>query len=150
MISAQAVSQHWLTSDSAGPSPTSLTTISPLRLSPRMAPIPIPLPFSNTQPTLRTISKAWLDCYFQASKVLAHFSQLLCDPSSKPSFSSLLVIQPHRSHQSALRATLQTFPTFSQPSTASSPFVQVSHRDDNSEDAPPPKRIHTDHSPTFH
>ena len=103
---------------------------------------------------LRTISEAWLDLdrYLQASEVhlsdaRAHFSQLLRDPSTKPSFNPLPAYQPHRSHQSAPRAPVapsQTFPTFSHPSAAASLPARVRHRDDNADDAPSPKRIRTD------
>ena len=106
---------------------------------------------------LRTISEAWLDLdrYLQASEVhlsdaRAHFSQLLRDPSTKPSFNPLPAYQPHRSNQSASRAPVaasQTFPTFSQPSAAASVPARVRHRDDNTEDVPPPKRIRTDRGP---
>jgi hypothetical protein len=106
---------------------------------------------------LRTISEAWLDldCYLQASEVhlsdaCAQFSQLLRDPSIKPSFNPLLAYQHHRSHQSASRtpvAASQTFPTFSQPSATASLPARVRHRNDNTEDAPPPKRIRTDRGP---
>jgi hypothetical protein len=106
---------------------------------------------------LRTISEAWLDLdrYLQASEVhlsdaRAHFSQLLRDPSTKPSFNPLPAYQPHRSHQSASRAPVaasQTFPTFAQPSAAASLPARVRHRDDNTEDVPPPKRIRTDRGP---
>ena len=107
---------------------------------------------------LRTISETWLDLdrYLQVSEVhlsdaRAHFSQLLRDPSStKPSFNSLPAYQPHRSHHSALRAPVaasQTFPTFSQPSATANLPARVRHRDDNTEDVPPPKRIRTDRGP---
>jgi hypothetical protein len=106
---------------------------------------------------LRTISEVWLDLdrYLQASEVhlsdaRAHFSQLLRDPSTKPSFNPLPAYQPHRSHQSASRAPVaasQTFPTFSQPPAAASLPARVRHRDDNTEDVPPPKRIRTDRGP---
>jgi hypothetical protein len=93
--------------------------------------------------------------YLQASEVhlsdaRAQFSQLLRDPSIKPSFNPLPAYQHHRSHQSASRtpvAASQTFPTFSQPSAAASLPARVRHRDDNTEDAPPPKRIRTDRGP---
>jgi len=75
---------------------------------------------------LRAISKAWLDLnhYLKASEVhlsdaRSHFSQLLWDSSTKPSLNPLPAYQPRCSHQStlcALVATVQTFPTFSQPS----------------------------------
>ena len=106
---------------------------------------------------LRTISDVWLDLdrYLQASEVhlsdaRAFFSQLLRDPSTKPSFNPLPAYQPHRSHQTASRAPVaasQTFPTFSQPSAGASLPARVRHRDDNTEDAPPPKRIRTDRGP---
>jgi hypothetical protein len=44
-------------------------------------------------------------------------------------------------------ATSQTFPTFSQPSPAASLLARVRHRDDTTEDIPPPKRIRTDRGP---
>ena len=105
---------------------------------------------------LRAISEAWLDLdrYLQASEVhladaRSYFSQLLRDPSAKPSFNPLPAYQPHRSHQSSSRAPVaasQTFPTFSQTSATASLPARVRHRDDNAEDAPPPKRIRTDRS----
>ena len=103
---------------------------------------------------LCTISEPWLDLdrYLQASEVhlsdaRAQFSQLLRDPSTRPSFNPLPAYQPYRSHQSASRASFaasQTFPTFSQPSAAASLSARARHRDDNTEDVPPPKRIRTD------
>jgi hypothetical protein len=103
---------------------------------------------------LRAISEAWLDLdrYLQVSEVhlsdaRSYFSQLLRDPSVKPSFNPLPAYQPHRSHQSAPRAPVaaaQTFPNFSQPNTSASLPARVRHRDDNTEDAPPPKRIRTE------
>jgi hypothetical protein len=106
---------------------------------------------------LRTISEPWLDLdrYLQASEVhfsdaRAQFSELLRDPSTKPSFNPLPPYQPHRSHQSASRAPVaasQTFPTSSQPSAAASLSARVRHRGDNTEDVPPPKRIRTDRGP---
>ena len=105
---------------------------------------------------LRTISEAWLDVdrFLQASEVhlsdaRAYFSQLLRDPSTKPSFNPLTAYQPHRPHQSTSRAPVaasQTFPTVSQPSAVSL-TARVRHRDDNTEDVPPPKRIRTDRGP---
>ena len=106
---------------------------------------------------LCSISEAWLglDRYLQTSEVhlsdaRAHFSQLLRDPSTKPSFNPLPAYQPHRSHQSASRAPVaasQTFPTFSQPPAPASLPARVRHRDENTEDVPPPKRIRTDRGP---
>ena len=103
---------------------------------------------------VRTISETWLDLdrYFRAGEVhlsdaRAHFSQLLRDPSAKPSFTPLPAYQPHRSHRSASRvpvAASQTFPNFSQSSASASLPARVRHRDDNTEDAPPPKRIRTE------
>jgi hypothetical protein len=106
---------------------------------------------------LHTISEAWsdLDRYLHTSEVhlsdaRAHFSQLLRDPSTKPSFNPLPPYQPPRSHQSAARAPIaasQTFPTFSQPSATANLPARVRHRDDNTDDVPPPKRIRTDRGP---
>ena len=106
---------------------------------------------------LRTIPEAWLDFdrYLQVSEVhlsdaRAHFSQLLRDPSIKPSFNPLPAYQPHRSHQSASRAPVsasQTFPPYSQASATASLPARVRHRDDNTEDVPPPKRLRTDRGP---
>ena len=110
-----------------------------------------------TESRLRTISEAWLDLdrYFQASEVhlsdaRAHFSQLLRDPFTKPSFNTLPAYQPHPSSLSASHSPVapsQTFPTFSQPSVAASLPDRVRHRDGNTEDVPPPKRIRTDQGP---
>jgi len=106
---------------------------------------------------LRTICEAWLDLdrYLQTSEVhlsdaRTHFSQLIRDPSTKPSLNPLPAYQPHRSHHSTPRpsvAASQTFPTFSQPSATASLPARVRHRDDNTEDVPPPKRIRTDRGP---
>jgi hypothetical protein len=103
---------------------------------------------------LRAISEAWLDLdrYLKASEVhlsdaRSHFSQLLRDSSTKPSFNPLPAYQPRCSHQSTSRAPVaaaQTFPAFSQPSGPASLPARVRHRDDNTEDAPPPKRLRTD------
>jgi hypothetical protein len=102
---------------------------------------------------LRTISEAWfdLDRYLQASEIhlsdaRSHFSQLLRDASTKPSFNPLPAYQPRHSHQLNPRAPAasQTFPNFPQPPPPSSLPARVRHRDDNTEDAPPPKRIRTD------
>ena len=103
---------------------------------------------------VRTISESWLDLdrYFRASEVhlsdaRSHFSQLLRDPSAKPSFNPLPAYQPHRSRRSASRAPVaasQTFPNFSQASASACLPARVRHRDDNTEDAPPPKRIRTE------
>ena len=105
---------------------------------------------------LRAISETWseVESYLQTSEVhsrdaRSYFSQLLRDPSAKPSFSPLPAYQSHRSHQSSSRAPVaasQTFPAFSQPSATASLPARVRHRDDNAEDAPPPKRIRTDRS----
>ena len=103
---------------------------------------------------LRTISEVWIDLdrYLQASDVhlsdaRSHFSQLLRDPSTKPSFNPIPAYQPHRSHQSTSRAPVpasQTVPTFPPPSAPVSISTRVRHREDNTDDIPPPKRIRTD------
>jgi hypothetical protein len=102
---------------------------------------------------LRTISEAWLDLdhYLQASEIhlsdaRSNFSQVLRDASAKPSFNPHPAYQPRRSHQPTPRAPAasQTFPTFSQPLPPSSLPARVRHRDDNTEDAPPSKRLRTD------
>jgi hypothetical protein len=103
---------------------------------------------------LRTMSEVWLDVdrWLQTTEVhfsdaRSYFSQLLRDPSTKPSFNTLLAYQPHRSHQSASRAPVaaaQTFPNFSQPSASASLPARVRHREDNTDDAPPAKRIRTE------
>jgi hypothetical protein len=102
---------------------------------------------------LRTITEAWLDLdrYLQASEIhlsdaRSHFSQLLRDASSKPSLIPLPAYQPRRSRQPTPRAPVasQSFPTFPQPPPPSGLPARVRHRDDSTEDAPPPKRLRTD------
>ena len=105
---------------------------------------------------LRTISEAWLDLerYFQASEVQlsdarGHFSQLIRDLSSKPSFDPFPAYEPHHhSHQSSSHSPVpasQTFPTSSQPSATAS----LSARDDNTEDVLPSKLVCTDCDPRY-
>ena len=98
---------------------------------------------------LRNISESWLDLdrYLQASEVhlldaRSHFSQMLRDASTKPSFNPLPAYQPRRSHPTALRASLTASHTFTGPS-ASLP-ARVRHRDDSIEEAPPAKRMRRD------
>ncbi|KAI9453823.1 hypothetical protein F5148DRAFT_1231925 [Russula earlei] len=105
----------------------------------------------SAESRMRAISEAWfdLDRYLQASEVhisdaRSHFSQQLRDPSIKPSFNPLPAYQPHRSHQSAPRVPVVASQTFPQPSGPASLPARVRHRDDNAEDAPPPKRLRTD------
>jgi len=100
---------------------------------------------------LRTISDAWFEFnrYLQTSEVhlsdaRSHFSQVLRDPSTKPSFNPHPAYQPHRSHHSAPRASVATSQTFTQSSASANLPARVRHRDDNTEEAPPPKRIRTD------
>jgi hypothetical protein len=100
---------------------------------------------------LRTISEAWLDFdrYLQASEVhlldaRSHFSQLLRDASTKPSFSPFPAYQPRRSHPSVPRASVAASQTFPSTASAASLPARVRHRDDSIEDAPPAKRIRRD------
>ncbi|KAH9012228.1 hypothetical protein EDB83DRAFT_2578683 [Lactarius deliciosus] len=100
---------------------------------------------------LRTISEAWLDLdrYLQASEVhlqdaRSHFSQLLRDSSTKPSFNPLPAYQPRRSHPPVPRASVAASQTFPSTAPAASLPARVRHRDDSIEDAPPAKRIRRD------
>jgi hypothetical protein len=100
---------------------------------------------------LRTISEAWLDLdrYLQASEVhlldaRSHFSQLLRDASTKPSFNPLPAYQPRRSHPQVPRASLAASQTFPGTGPSASLPARVRHRDDSIEDAPPAKRIRRD------
>ena len=100
---------------------------------------------------LRTISEAWLDLdrYLQASEVhlldaRSHFSQLLRDASTKPSFNPLPAYQPRRSHPPVPRASVAASHTFPGTGPAASLPARVRHRDDSIEDAPPAKRIRRD------
>ena len=90
---------------------------------------------------LRTVSEAWsaLDRYLQASEVhlsdaRSHFSQLLRDPSTEPSFKPLPPYQPPCPHLSASRAPVtkaQTLPPFPRLPAPTNPHAQVHHQSDH-------------------
>ena len=95
------------------------------------------------------LSESWLDLdrYLQVSEVhlldaRSHFSQMLRDAATKPSFNPLPVYQPCRSHPMVLRASVTASPTFT--GSSASLHTRVRHRDDSMEDAPPVKRMRKD------
>jgi hypothetical protein len=71
-------------------------------------------------------------------------------PSPSSLFNTLPAYQPHRSHQSASRvpvAASLTFPNFPSHTPPLVFLLKWRHRNDNTEDVPPPKRIRMSHRP---